>query len=238
MITTAVIIAGGEGSRLKPLTDAVPKAMVPLLGRPMLYWIIRWLKSNGISKLVVGVAHKKDVVVEYLRSAADFDIDLHISEHTLEGGTAQGFHRAIQRFVDADVFLAMNCDEITNLSVAGMEEIHTRHSPLMTMALSPFHCRFSVVNTNPEGMVSGFRYGHMLRDVLVSIGIYLFSRRIVEYIPETGSIENAVFSPLSDQSNVAAYTLGSAEEWISVNDVKDLREAESSLRRFYGITAV
>src|SRR5437870_2588440 len=66
MYKTAVIIAGGEGSRLKPLSNNKPKAMVVVNARPMLYWILRWLKFHGVKNVVLGVAYKKEKIISYL----------------------------------------------------------------------------------------------------------------------------------------------------------------------------
>ena len=232
MIRTAVIIAGGEGSRLKPLSNNKPKAMVEIDGEPMLRWIIRWLQSHGIQRLVLGVAFKKEKIISYMKANRNFGLSADISVHTLEGGTAQGFRLAISRFVQDEDFVAMNCDEITNMNLGKLIRTHEAKRPLVTMALAPFHCRFSVVQTRPDGFIKGFKYGHILEDAPVSIGIYAFRRRILEHLPETGSIEHAVFTPLSAQRKIAYHRLLPGEHWISVNDVKNVREVEENKALF------
>lgn len=228
MIKTAVIIAGGEGSRLKPLADNKPKAMVEINGQPMLYWIIRWLKFHGIKNLVIGVAYKKERIFEFMRKNRNFGLQVNFSVHTLEGGTAQGFKLAISRFIQDENFLAMNCDEVTNMDIGNLVRVHETKKPLVTMALAPFHCRFSVVENSADGLISGFKYGHILEDVLVSIGIYVFNSKVLDYIPSTGSIEDAVFSRLAKKRMMAAYRLRGNEQWISVNNVKNVREVEEN----------
>ena len=228
MIRTAVIIAGGEGSRLKPLANNKPKAMVEINGRPMLYWIIQWLKFHGIRSVVIGVAYKKEKILEFMRKNRNFGLDAHFSVHTLEGGTAQGFKLAISRFVKDENFLAMNCDEVTNMDIGNLVRLHEARQPLVTMALAPFHCRFSVVETTRHGFISGFKYGYVLKEVPVSMGVYIFNLKILDYIPDTGSIEHAVFTHLAKKRRMAAYCLRKNEEWISVNNVKNVREVEEN----------
>jgi mannose-1-phosphate guanylyltransferase/phosphomannomutase len=230
MFETAVIIAGGEGSRLKPLSNHKPKAMVVVNGQPMLYWTLRWLKHHGVKNVVLGVAYKKEKIISYLKANKNFGLNVHFSVHTLEGGTAQGFKLAIGRFVTDENFVAMNCDEITNLHLPNLVQVHQKKSPLVTMALAPFYCRFSVVDTTADGFINGFKYGHMLPDVPVSIGIYTFNRAILKHIPDTGSIEHAVFTPLAKKNKIACYRLKPDEQWISVNDVKNVREVEENLQ--------
>ena len=228
MLETAVIIAGGEGSRLKPLSNNKPKAMVEINGHPMLYWVLRWLKSQGIKNVVLGVAYKKEKILSYMKANKNFGLNANFSVHTLEGGTAQGFKLAIRRFVRDEDFIAMNCDEVTNLSLPRLVKTHRSKKSIVTMALAPFYCRFSVVETRKDGFINGFKYGHMLPDVPVSIGIYAFSRKILNHIPDTGSIEHAVFTPLAKKRKIAYYRLAPGEEWISVNDVKNVREVEEN----------
>lgn len=228
MLETAVIIAGGEGSRLKPLSNNKPKAMVVVNGRPMLYWTLRWLKHHGVKNVVLGVAYKKGKIISYLKANKNFGLNVRFSVHTLEGGTAQGFKLAISRFVTDENFVAMNCDEVTNLHLPNIVRVHQEKSPLVTMALAPFYCRFSVVDADTEGFIHGFKYGHMLPDVPVSIGIYAFNRGILKHIPDTGSIEHTVFTPLAKKNKIACYKLKPGEQWISVNDVKNVREVEEN----------
>jgi NDP-sugar pyrophosphorylase family protein len=228
MYRTAVIIAGGEGSRLKPLSNNKPKAMVEINGQPMLYWILRWLKFHGVENVVLGVAYKKEKILAFMKANQNFGLNAQFSVHTLEGGTAQGFKLAISRFVLDDDFIAMNCDEITNLQLPNLAQVHRDKSPMVTMALAPFYCRFSVVNTTDDGLITGFKYGHMLPDVPVSIGIYAFNRGILKHIPDTGSIEHAVFTPLAKKGQIASYRLRPEEQWISVNDLKNVREVEEN----------
>jgi NDP-sugar pyrophosphorylase family protein len=228
MLETAVIIAGGEGSRLKPLSNNKPKAMVVVNGRPMLYWTLRWLKHHGVKNVVLGVAYKKEKIISYLKANKNFELNVRFSVHTLEGGTAQGFKLAISRFVTDDNFIAMNCDEVTNLHLPNLVQVHEKKSPLVTMALAPFYCRFSVVDARKDGFIAGFKYGHILPDVPVSIGIYAFSRDILKHIPDTGSIEHAVFTPLARNCKIACYHMKPDEQWISVNDIKNVREVEEN----------
>ncbi|MCX7818862.1 MAG: nucleotidyltransferase family protein [Kiritimatiellae bacterium] len=232
MMRTAVVIAGGRGERLKPLTDDRPKAMVPVGGRPLIGWILDWLREQGIRRVVIGIAWRGDRIVEFVQRGGAPGLEVRFSEHTLEGGTAEGFRLAIERHVDEADFVAMNCDEITNLSLARLEEVHRRHRPLVTMALAPFHCRFSVVDLAEDGRITGFKYGRQLPQVPVSTGIYIFNAALRPRLPERGSIEDLLFAPLAGEGRLAGCMLGPGEEWISVNDAKNIREAEDTLRRW------
>jgi len=65
VIRQAVVLAGGSGSRLRPLSDEIPKALIKLCEKPLLQWVIEWLRYNGVQHVVIGVAHLKDKVIRY-----------------------------------------------------------------------------------------------------------------------------------------------------------------------------
>ncbi|MDE1870248.1 MAG: nucleotidyltransferase family protein [Candidatus Micrarchaeota archaeon] len=226
MIKTAVIIAGGSSQRLRPLTDNKPKTLVEVKGKPILYWIIQWLKKHQIEHVVLGVAYKKEMIYDYMNANRNFGLKVDFSEHTVEGGTAQGFKLAIKRFVDDEDFLAMNGDELTNLDIGKLYEAHKKNNAIVTLASAPFHCRFSVLKIGDEGKIVGFERDMRLHNAPVHIGVNMFNKRILNHIPDTGGIEELVFKKLADENNGAyAYMLPEHESWMSINTQKDLEEA-------------
>lgn len=230
MIKTAVIIAGGASMRLRPMTDDMPKTLVPVNGKPILYWILQWLKKNGIEHVVIGVAYKKEMVYEYMKANGNFDLKVDFSEHTVEGGTAQAFKLAITRFITDEDFLAMNGDELTNMELKNLWDVHIKNKAILTLALAPFHCRFSVVDIGKDGAITGFERDKRLQNAPVHIGINIFNKKIIDYTPDTGNIEEIVFKKLvNEKKGVFSYMLGDNESWMSVNTQKDLEEANEYL---------
>jgi mannose-1-phosphate guanylyltransferase len=231
-IETAVILAGGSGLRMRPLTEDMPKCMIPLQGKPLIYWIINWLKSYGVKHVVLGVAYRKEVIINYLKDNNQ-GLKIDFSEHTVEGETGEGFRLAISRFVNDEDFLAMNGDEITNLNLDKLEEIHLKNAPIATIAVSPMRSPFGILELEGDNIV-GFQEKVLLENTLVSIGIYLFNHKILEVLPNTGSIEKTVFPLLAKKKLLKAYRLGKDESWLTINSVKELSLAEkefASIRR-------
>ncbi len=228
MIRTAVVIAGGEGSRLFPLTRNSPKTLVEVNGKPILYWVISWLKQYGIKRLVLGVAYKKEKIFEFMKKNDNFGLEVDFSEHTVDGGTAQAFRLAIQRFVTDEDFVAMNSDELTNMNLHRMIEAHEKSRPIVTMAAAPYHCRFSVLKFDGNSKISEFVYGRRIPEVPVSIGIYIFNRKLLERIPDRGSIEDAVFAKLAGKGEILGYMIADTEGWMSINTPKDIKDAEKA----------
>lgn len=206
--------------------------MIPLQGKPLIHWILNWLKSNGFKHIVMGVAYRKEVIMNYLKENPQ-GLKIDFSEHTVEGETGEGFRLAISRFVNDENFLAMNGDEITNLNLEKLEEMHLKNKPVATIAVSPMRSPFGILELEGDDIV-GFKEKTLLENTLVSIGVYLFNREILSYIPKVGSIEKTVFPLLAKKRLLKAYRLSPSEVWLTINSVKDLSVAEkefASLRR-------
>ncbi|MEW6506083.1 MAG: sugar phosphate nucleotidyltransferase, partial [Chloroflexota bacterium] len=187
----------------------------------------------GFKHVVLGVAYRKEVIKDYLKKNP-FGIDVDLSEHTVEGETGEGFRLAIQRFVKDESFLAMNGDEITNLNLERLEEMHLKHKPVATIAVSPMRSPFGILELDGDNIV-GFKEKILLEDKLVSIGVYMFNHAILDYLPTTGSIEKTAFPALAQKRLLKACRLAKEEMWLTINSVKDLSVAEKQLAAIRGL---
>jgi NDP-sugar pyrophosphorylase family protein len=227
-VRTAVVLAGGEALRLKPYTSDRPKAMLLVAGKPLLEWVVDWLKSSGIQNIVIGVAFQKEKVIEHFGDGSSFGVNIRYSVHTVEGGTAEGFRLAISRHVNDDVFLAMNGDELTDLDLEEFASFHLRSRPVVTIAVTPLRSPFGVVDVVGDDVIS-FREKPVIETHLVSIGVYMFDRHILGYLPTTGDIERTSFPLLVTERRLKAYRHNGF--WMTINNVKDLVEVEKELSR-------
>lgn len=233
-LKTAVILVGGNGTRLKPYTNNMPKPLIEIEGKSILEWNSKWLKSNGIENLVFGCGLKKDNIKKFMEERNNLGFkSVEYSENSVEGGTAEAFRLAITKYVKDENYLAMNGDELTNLDLNKMFKTHYKTKATVTMALVPFTCNYSVIEIDKStGMVNDFVYGKTLEDVPVSIGIYLFNKRINNIIPNSGSIEDILFTKLSKNGEIAPHMLDKKEEWTTINDHKQKTEAGQTLKRW------
>jgi NDP-sugar pyrophosphorylase family protein len=211
------------------LTDNVPKALVKIRSKPLLEWVIRWLQRNGVRNLVVGVAYEKQKIVDYFGDGSRLGVRIKYSIHTVEGGTAEGFHRAIERYVNDRIFLAMNGDELTNLNVGKLYELHVSSGALATIAVTPFKSPFGLVRLDSNDRVASFEEKATTPSTYVSIGVYAFRREILNYITDRGDIERTTFPFLSRMNKLQGYRHDGF--WATVNNLKELQEAEENIER-------
>ena len=223
-VRTAVVLVGGSGLRMRPLTEDLPKCMIPLHGKPLIYWTLTWLRNNGFDHAVLGVSYRKEAVINYIKENS-FGIKIDFSEHTQEGETGEGFRLAIKRHVNDENFLAMNGDELTNLNLEKFINYHLSYNPVATIAVSPMRSPFAVLEIQGNDIV-GFNEKPLLKDTCVSAGIYVFNHSISNYLPTVGSMERLTFSVLAKKRLLKAYRLNENEKWLTINSIKDLSVAE------------
>jgi NDP-sugar pyrophosphorylase family protein len=133
----ALILAAGLGTRLKPITDSRPKALVTVGGVPLLEYNLKHLAAQGVTKFIVNVHDKADMVEDFLRSRKSFGLDVTISderEQLLD--TGGGLKHAAWFFDDGEPFLIYNVDIITSLNVQQVYAQHQKTNVLVTLAVS------------------------------------------------------------------------------------------------------
>jgi NDP-sugar pyrophosphorylase family protein len=123
----------------------------------------------------------------------------------------------------------MNGDEITNLNLERLEEIHLKNKPVATIAVSPMRSPFGILELDGDDIV-GFREKSLLENTIVSIGVYVFNHEILGYLPTTGSIEITAFPLLAKKRLLKACRLNPSELWLTINSVKDLSVAEKEFK--------
>jgi len=226
--TTAVVLSGGEGVRLRPITADLPKGLVRVGGKPLLQWAVEWLRANGVSNIVIGVAYLKEQIIDYFGDGARFGVKVQYSVHTVHGGTGEGFGLAISRYVDDRTFFALNGDQITDLRLKEMLAKHRKNGALSTIAVVHPRLPFGLVRVDEHDYCRGFLEKPVLKDVNISTGIYVFEHEIVEHLPRTGDVERTTFPKLSRIGKVAAYRHGGS--FITINSLRELEDAEKRLR--------
>ena len=232
-IRTAVMLVGGSGLRMRPLTEDLPKCMIPLRGKPLLYWTLTWLRDFGFEHVVLGVSHRKEVVINYV-SENPLGIKVDFSEHTQKGETGEGFRLAIKRYVSDENFLAMNGDELTNMDLEKFFDFHFEQKGIATIAVSPLKSPFAVLELNGNDIVE-FKEKPLLVDKLINAGIYVFNHAICDYLPIIGSIEKTAFPALAKKRLLKAYRFGKSERWLTINSIKDLSIAEKEFESIRGL---
>jgi mannose-1-phosphate guanylyltransferase len=228
----ALILAGGQGLRLRPLTDDKPKPLVVVNGRPIAEWQLDWLIENvKLEQATFLAGYKWARLKEHFGSSyRGARIEYSVEETPL--GTGGAFRRAIlaAKLGDETVVM-MNGDIVTDMKLAEMVETHASasHSPAITLLLVPYRSRFGIVHVGDKNRVERFEEKPVFQDVWISGGVYVASaKRILAALPEKGDIERETFPQLAASGEVMAYPYRGF--WSLIDSIKDIQLVEAEMR--------
>lgn len=183
----AVILVGGEGTRLRPLTYTTVKAMVPVLNKPFIEYIIRYLSNHNIKEIILALGYKPDCITDYFGDASRLGTNLVYSVETEPLGTA-GAIKYAEQYID-DTFFIMNGDIFTDLNLTDMLQFHRDKGAKVTIALTPVDdpTRFGVVETDSNQRVTRFIEKPKREQVtsnMINAGVYIVERQVLKRIPK------------------------------------------------------
>ena len=198
----ALILAGGEGTRLRPLTSTIPKPVVPLVGRPFISYMLEWLRSHGVEDVILGCGFMADRVRDVLGDGSGLGIRLRYLEEPRPLGTG-GALKFAEDLLD-DRFFMLNGDVLADLDLTAQLEAHERTGARATLALVPVDdpSAYGLVRLGPDDAVSAFveKPGPEQTDTnLINAGAYILERSVLDRMPPAGtnvSIERDVFPTL------------------------------------------
>jgi len=223
----ALIIAGGEGERLRPLTDDRPKNMVPVAGRPIVEWQLEWLREGGVTDVVFLCRYKAEVLQAHLADGAKFGVRVQYSierEPLGRGGALKLGFGLVPK--EEPYLIACNSDILTDQPLSELLAFHESKRAVATVMLSPLRSPYGIVEVTDDGHIESFREKPMLPH-WVNAGVYVLSREFFALLPDKGDHETTAFPALAAQSKLFGYE--SKAYWRPVDSIKDLSEAEREL---------
>ena len=224
--TTALVLAGGRGERLWPLTSERPKPMVLLNGRPILEHHLEWLRANGIERAYLLTGYLHEVIADHFAATPMSGLDIHCVAEETPLGRGGAFRNAYRQAELADpLVIATNGDVLTSQPLAALTQTHLATEALATLMLTPMISPFGIVETNGR-LVTGFTEKPPL-PYWINAGVYVLSGEAIARFPDVGDHETETFPALAAEGRLAAFE--SDAYWKSIESQKDLREAEARL---------
>ena len=222
MVAGAAILAGGRGVRLKPVTDYLPKPLVPVAGAPVLEWQAGYLKSHGVGKLVVCAGYRADQVRGYVEARGGFGMDAEVIAEKSPLGTGGAVKRAAPRLPDP--FFVLNGDTFTDIDLSRMVPD--------SVACVEMRTGYGTVESD-GARVTGFFEKRVVPGIWMNAGIYCISQRSAKRLPARGSIERDAFPAMAAAGLLRAVKFEGAS-WMSIDSHKDLEECGRIMRRAGG----
>jgi mannose-1-phosphate guanylyltransferase len=193
----AIILVGGVGTRLRPLTYVMPKCLLPVGGMPLLEWTVKYLASHEIKEFVVCVAYLKRQIISTIGDGSRLGVKIEYAEAESPMGTA-GQLKTAESFID-DTFLAMNGDIVTSLNIRNLIQMHKEKGGTRTIALKNFDVKvpYGHVIADQDSVIRKFEEKPTLH-LMANAGIYVLEKSIFASIPsgKPYSLETEVFPSL------------------------------------------
>ncbi|HLZ56202.1 MAG TPA: mannose-1-phosphate guanyltransferase [Ktedonosporobacter sp.] len=184
----AVVMAGGEGSRLRPLTIRRPKPMVPIVGKPVMEHILNLLKRHGITEVIVTVQYLASNIEDYFGNGSQFGMRVTYSREDVPLGTAGSVKNAEEQLTEP--FLVISGDALTDYNLTDLIAYHNEKKSLATLLLAHVHnpLEYGVIITNEDGHIAQFlekpSWGEVFSDT-INTGIYVLDPQIFSYFEKS-----------------------------------------------------
>ncbi len=237
----AMVLAAGLGTRLRPLTDERPKALVKLGSQTLLEIVLSRLRSFGVREVIVNVHHFAAMVEEYLAANSNFGMRIELSREEELLDTGGGLKKAAWFFSDGAPFLLHNVDVVSSIDLGRMAQVHMEQGALATLAVEKRESSRALL-FDAEGRLCGRRAGRgaapqWVRETtsaqeLAFAGIHVISPKIFERMSEEGafSIIDAYLRLAAEGEKIAAFRVDGCA-WRDLGRPESLKAAEQELER-------
>jgi mannose-1-phosphate guanylyltransferase len=225
----ALVLAGGFGTRLRPLSCTRPKMLFPLANQALLDWTLKNLSDNGVETMILAVNYMAEAIVRYY-GPTKFDVGIIYSREERPLGTGGPIKKASELLIDDDPFLVLNGDIISDINYKRLISYHKEMGGLATIALIrvPDPTRYGAVELNEKNKVLRFvekpERGTAPSN-LINAGIYVLEKEVLDYIPEGRKVstEKEVFPLLAKERKLFGYEFKGL--WVDIGVPESYLEA-------------
>ncbi len=228
-------MAGGFGTRLRPLTNHLPKPMVPMANRPMMEHIIELLKKNSITDLTALLYFQPELISGYLGDGSSLGVDLDYITLTVDLGTAGAVGSAMRRIGGTETTLIISGDVLTDIDLKKAVEFHKKSKAIATIVLTRVEnpLAFGIVITDETGRIVRFLekpgWGEVFSDT-INTGIYILEQEVLEYIPRDKEFDfskDLFPTLLKDKKPIYGYI--AEGYWKDVGSLEEYRQANMDI---------
>ena len=209
----ALILAGGLGKRLRPITDSIPKPLIKINNKPLIEWSIKYLKKYGINEIIICSGYRSSQIENHLKKKRYLGCKIEFSVENSPLGTAGSIKKAMKMFSDKS-FVVINGDVLTNIN---LKKILSKTN---TIAANELKTKFGTMKIQNNKILK-FNEKSDVENVWMNPGIYHLSTNIYKLLPTKGSIEGVVFPILAKRKLLHTVKFKNVL-WHSIDSHKDI----------------
>lgn len=216
----ALILSGGIGKRLRPITDYLPKPLVPIDNTPIIEWQIRYFEKFGIDEFVICIGYRSEQIIDYL-DGRNLSANIQYSIEKIPLGTGGAIKKA-DKYIKEDSFYVINGDVITNLDLRKLRP--TKNS----IAVIPLRSTFGLVHL-AGNKVERFEEKPQMFNDWMNAGVYHLETSVIKLLPKIGNIETTTFPRLAKNGNLYAVRYNNVF-WHSIDSHKNMEDCIKEMR--------
>ena len=217
----AIILAGGRGKRLKPVTDYVPKPLVPIKNIPIIEWQIKYLKKFGVSEIIICSGYKTEMIENYL-NMKNMGVTVKFSVEKSPLGTGGAIKKAGKMIKDKSFFV-INGDTITNID---LKKLSKKPNAIAAIEL---RTKFGILETDND-KIKKFREKKEIQDTWMNAGIYHLQKDVLKELPNKGDIEKTLFPDYAKKGKLNTVKFKNVK-WYSVDSFKDMEDCSLEVEK-------
>ncbi len=228
----ALILAGGKGTRFKPITDEIPKPMIPLQGRPILQHTLELLKKYGITEIYISIGYKGEKIKEYFGDGSRFGLSITYIEEDKPLGTAGPLKLA--RNYLTETFVMCNADELKDIDIIDMYLFHKENNAKATIALTTVQdpSVYGVAKLQGNRIVEFIEKPKNPPSNLINAGFYIVEPEVVSLVPNGFSmIEKEIFPKIAKDGRLFGYSF--TGQWF---DTGSMERYAKALKHWKGVS--
>ena len=217
----AIILAGGRGKRLRPITDYVPKPLIPIKNIPIIEWQIKYLKKFGITEVIICSGYKTKMIEDYLNNKK-LGIKIAFSIENKPLGTGGAIKKAGKKIKDKS-FIVINGDTITNID---LKKLMKKENSIASIQL---RTKFGILQTEQNKIIK-FDEKKEIMDLWMNAGIYHLNKETIKELPNIGDIEKTLFPDYAKKEKLSTVKFRKSK-WYSIDSFKDIEECSLVIQK-------
>ena len=227
----AVVLAGGQGTRLRPFTFSIPKPLLPIAEKPILEIILNNLKKFGITEVIISVGYQGELIKAFCADGSRFGLSVKYVDEEKPLGTAGPLSLMRHCFIDEEAFILMNGDIFTHLNFLRMIDYHMKGEYCVTIGYRTYEHKlpFGVLELEGDKLCNVVEKPSTVFNV--STGIYILNASVIEFVPENTffTMPDLVNQLLEKKRRIGVYRI--EEYWLGIENIDHFNEAIKELNR-------
>ena len=213
-----VVLCGGKGTRLSEYTDEIPKPLIEVGNKPILWHIVQFYKSFGHKDFIFCLGYKGSKIEEYFKN--EKNVKISFVDTGLNTNKAERIQK-VRNLIKGEDFFVTYGDDLSDVNIKKLYEFHRKNKKIATLTAVNLESPFGVLDLNKKGEIIGFKEKPKL-DYFMNGGFYVFNKSIFDYMKKRYDLEKDVLRELAKIRQVAAFRHNGF--WKSMNTLKDVIE--------------